>query len=91
MSVIIDVNGKVIHLVQRPPPVSNGSGPDRGPSNTRSTTGSNARRTPLRLFGPAGNTGNAMYLGAMAFPAEIMDASGTIRSLQTFMDTTFAV
>lgn len=70
----IDVNGKVIHLVQRPPPVSNGS----GPSNTRSTTGSNARRTPLRLFGPAGNTGNAMYLGAMAFPAEIMDASGTI-------------
>lgn len=76
-----DVNGKVIHLVQRAPPVSNGSAPDRGPSTTRSANGASGHRRPpgpwRTIFNSGPNTGTSgVYLGAMAFPAEIMDASG---------------
>lgn len=71
------MNGKVIHLVQRAPPTSNGSGPDRGPGMHSHTSAGGARRTPLRIIGQPGNSNHAMYLGAMAFPTEVMDATGT--------------
>lgn len=62
----LDVNGKVIHVVQRPPP---------------SSAYSNANDNPTPNSGPAPgrrqetHTGT-MYLGAMAFPADFVDAGG---------------
>lgn len=71
-----DVNGKVIHLVQRAPPAPQSNNTDGG--SVRNTASTNTRRNqPWRtLFQQAGTGGNAMYLGAMAFPADLMDAQG---------------
>lgn len=68
-----DVNGKVIHLVQRPPP------PARAPNN--GTTTDNNMRPNIRrsLFSRDRLDGsNATYLGAMAFPTDLMEAQGMI-------------
>ncbi|BES99829.1 Domain of unknown function (DUF3538) [Nesidiocoris tenuis] len=77
-----NVHGKVIHLVQRPPP--NAAGNDSGNSGSSEPRPSTNRR-PLRATffnqgggfrGFEGPSGNSMYLGAMAFPADVMDAQG---------------
>ncbi|CAH1389157.1 unnamed protein product [Nezara viridula] len=73
-----DVHGKVIHLVQRAPPSSNN---DTTNSGSEGRTNTAPRRGPFRtIIAPGGRmdgaSGNAMYLGAMAFPADLMDAQG---------------
>ncbi|XP_024084272.1 large proline-rich protein bag6-A isoform X2 [Cimex lectularius] len=72
-----DVHGKVIHLVQRAPPSTTSSDSGNGGGESRSTQSRNVGWRPfnqtVRLDGA---NGNAMYLGAMAFPAELMDAQG---------------
>nr|CAI5828195.1 unnamed protein product [Callosobruchus analis] len=65
-----DVNGKVVHLVQRAPP----SATDR--SNSRSASPQPPRRT-LRGFRGL-DQGNTMYLGSMAFPSNLMESQGII-------------
>uniref|UniRef100_A0A1B6ED57 Large proline-rich protein BAG6 n=1 Tax=Clastoptera arizonana TaxID=38151 RepID=A0A1B6ED57_9HEMI len=72
-----NVNGKVIHLVQRAPPGSNSNGTDSNAGRTTTSSNTPRRNHSWRtIFQPSGNSGNAMYLGAMAFPADLMDAQG---------------
>lgn len=78
-NIIADVHGKVIHLVQRAPPSSNNETTNSGSEGRTNTA---PRRGPFRtIIAPGGRmdgaSGNAMYLGAMAFPADLMDAQGT--------------
>ncbi|KAI5700647.1 hypothetical protein M8J75_001596 [Diaphorina citri] len=77
-----NVHGKVIHLVERAPPSSSSRGdPDGGTTSVdhmgmgeggvwRFVAGGGARGRRVR------GSDNTMYLGAMAFPADLMDARG---------------
>ncbi|CAH1106518.1 unnamed protein product [Psylliodes chrysocephalus] len=65
-----DVHGKVVHLVQRPPP---GTAPR---TNSRPTSPQSQRRGFRGFRGL--EQGNAMYLGSMAFPGNLMESQGIV-------------
>lgn len=80
-----NVHGKVIHLVERAPPSTTRGDPDGGTSSSTSQgqPPSSSWRFLDRVFVSGrprrqriGQDGNTMYLGAMAFPADLMDARG---------------
>uniref|UniRef100_A0A224XIC1 Large proline-rich protein BAG6 n=1 Tax=Panstrongylus lignarius TaxID=156445 RepID=A0A224XIC1_9HEMI len=71
-----DVNGKVIHLVQRAPPSSSNDNGGNSGNDFRSTSRRQFRLVQNQNVRVDGGSGNAMYLGAMAFPADLMDAQG---------------
>lgn len=68
--IFVDVHGKVVHLVQRPPPNANQR------SNSRSSSPQPQRRVYRTYRGL--EQGNAMYLGSMAFPGNLMESQGIV-------------
>lgn len=62
----LDVNGKVVHLVQRAPPAHN--------QNSGRSTSPQPQRRNVRSF----DAGNAMYLGSVAFPSNLMESQGIV-------------
>lgn len=67
-----DVNGKVIHLVQRPPPSSLSS--QSASSSTSSPSSSQAQgHRPGFSHRSGGPDGNSFLLGAFTIPSEVMD------------------
>lgn len=73
---LLDVNGKVIHLVQSAPPQSGQRNNDSGQSQGQQGQGWQNQQRPHYRFSHAQMHGNAMYLGAMSVPAEIVEGHG---------------
>lgn len=72
--IVPDVDGKVIHVVQRPPPSSAYDNDSPNANNSNNTSDNTNGPTPGRRFEHTGT----MYLG-MAFPNGIMDEGIHIR------------
>lgn len=64
-----DVDGKVVHLVQRAPPSAN---------SQRSSQSSTSSSSPFRRIFRGADHGNTMLLGSVAFPSNIMDSQGIV-------------